>query len=119
MTRLLALSVLVLAFAAPVTAAPAASTSTTLRISALASGLRYSTTHLKAAHGRVTIVMTNHSVLGHDIAIKGHGIFVKGKVVAKGKTSTVTATLKKGLYTFLCTVPGHAAAGMKGVLTIT
>ena len=27
-------------------------------------------------------------------------------------------TLKKGSYTFLCPVPGHAAAGMKGTLTV-
>jgi uncharacterized cupredoxin-like copper-binding protein len=30
----------------------------------------------------------------------------------------VTATLKPGTYTFLCTVPGHAAGGMKGTLTV-
>jgi uncharacterized cupredoxin-like copper-binding protein len=28
-------------------------------------------------------------------------------------------TLAAGTYTFECTVPGHAAAGMKGVLTVT
>jgi plastocyanin len=119
MTRLFVLSILVLAFAAPVAAAPTASRSTTLHISALASGLRYSTTHLKAVHGRVTIVMKNLSVLRHDIAIKGNGVNAKGKTVGKGGTSTVTATLKKGIYTFLCTVDAHAAAGMKGKLTIT
>jgi uncharacterized cupredoxin-like copper-binding protein len=31
----------------------------------------------------------------------------------------VTATLKRGIYEFLCTVDSHAAAGMKGTLTIT
>ena len=85
----------------------------------MASGLRYSTTRLKAPHGRVTIVMTNLSPLQHDIAIKGHGVLAKGKVVGKGKTSTVTATLKKGVYTFYCSVDAHAAAGMKGTLTIS
>jgi plastocyanin len=119
MTRLLVLSILVLAFAAPVAAAPTRGRATTLRISALAAGLRYSTTHLKAPAGRVTIVMTNTSVLRHDIAIKGHGIYVKGAIVAKGGASRVTATLKRGIYEFLCTVDSHAAAGMKGTLTIT
>ncbi len=116
MNRLLALSILALILAAP---ASAASSSTTLRISALASGLRYSTTHLKAAHGKVTIVMKNLSPLQHDIAIKGKGVSVKGKTVGKGQTSTVTVTLKKGVYTFYCSVDSHAAAGMKGTLTIT
>jgi uncharacterized cupredoxin-like copper-binding protein len=51
--------------------------------------------------------------------IKGHGIDVKGAIVAKGGVSRVTATLKRGIYEFLCTVDSHAAAGMKGTLTIT
>jgi uncharacterized cupredoxin-like copper-binding protein len=44
---------------------------------------------------------------------------VKGKIVPKGATSTVSAKLKRGTYVFYCTVPGHEAAGMKGTLTIT
>jgi len=27
-------------------------------------------------------------------------------------------TLKRGKYTYVCTVPGHAALGMKGVFTV-
>lgn len=118
-TRVLALTVLVLAFAAPVAAAPSSSSSTTLHISAKAAGLAFSTTHLTAAHGTVTIMMKNLSPLPHDIAIRGNGVSKTGKLVPKGGTSIVTATLKKGTYTFLCTVPGHAAAGMKGKLTVT
>jgi plastocyanin len=119
MSRLIAaagLAALVLMAAAPL--APARTDATTLKISALASGLRYSTTHLSARAGRVTIVMVNHSPIAHDVAIKGHGILVKGKVVPKGGTSRVSATLKKGIYTFLCTVDAHAQAGMKGTLTV-
>ena len=41
-----------------------------------------------------------------------------GQVVSSGGTSQVTVSLKPGTYQFLCTVPGHAAAGMKGVLTV-
>ena len=118
-TRVFALTVLVLAFAAPATSAPSSSSSTTLRISAKAAGLAFSTTRLTAAHGTVTIMMKNLSPIPHDVAIQGNGVNTKGKIVPKGGTSTVTATLKKGVYTFLCTVPGHAAAGMKGKLTIT
>jgi plastocyanin len=118
-TRVFALTLLVLAFAAPAVAAPTSGRSTVLHISAKASGLAYSTTHLTARHGSVTIVMKNLSPLQHDVSIKGNGVNAKGKVVGKGGTSTVTATLTKGTYTFLCTVPGHAAAGMKGKLTIT
>jgi plastocyanin len=119
MTRLIAAATLAgFAFLAAVPVAPARPDATTLHISALASGLRYSTTHLTAKAGRVTIVMVNRSPLAHDVAIKGHGISVKGKTVPKGGTSRVSATLKKGTYTFLCTVDAHAQAGMKGTLTI-
>ena len=104
-TRVLTLTFLTLAFAASAAAAPTSSNSTTLHISAKAAGLAFSTTHLTAPHGTVSI--------------KGNGINKKGKLVPKGATSIVTATLKKGSYTFLCTVAGHAAAGMKGKLTIT
>ena len=31
----------------------------------------------------------------------------------------LTVTLTAGTYTFECTVPGHAEAGMKGTLTVS
>ncbi len=104
------------------TALPAqgAAPKTVLKIStAPGAAMKYSMTSLKAKAGVVTIVMKNVSILPHDVAIKGHGVDAKGKVVPKGGTSTVTATLKRGKYEFYCSVPGHEAAGMKGTLTIT
>ena len=82
--------------------------------------LVYSVKTLSVPAGKVTINMVNKGSIPHDIAIKGKGIkTVKGKTVSKGGTSTVTATLKKGTYTFYCTVPGHEQAGMKGTLKVT
>jgi uncharacterized cupredoxin-like copper-binding protein/cytochrome c551/c552 len=40
------------------------------------------------------------------------------KLLKKGASATVTVKLGKGSYEFLCTVPGHAAAGMKGLLGV-
>jgi uncharacterized cupredoxin-like copper-binding protein len=104
-----------------VAAAAAALVLTALPRISTASGaaMKYSTTSLKAKAGVVTIVMKNVSILPHDVAIKGHGVHAQGKVVPKGGTSTVTATLKRGSYEFYCTVPGHEAAGMKGTLTVS
>lgn len=97
----------------------AAVAATGLRVSAAANGsLKYTKTTLSAPAGRVTITMPNPSPLPHNIAIKGAGVSVKGKIVAKGGTSTVSVTLKKGRYTFYCSVPGHEGAGMKGTLTV-
>jgi plastocyanin len=70
-----------------------------------------------ASAGKVTIAMPNQAPIQHDIAITGP-VKGKGPVVGTGGTSTFTATLKPGTYEFLCTVPGHAAAGMKGTLTV-
>ena len=92
---------------------------TTLHITAIPAGLSFSTTQLRAPAGRVTIVMVNKSEVSHDVAIKGHGVYVKGKVVGKGGISTVTAVLKKGSYFFICAVDDHAKFGMGGTLTIT
>ena len=101
------------------------STRTTLRISAdKTNKLRLSTKRLSARAGTITILMKNPSILSHDIAIR-NGVTAKSKiirrgaVVKKGGVSKVTVTLKKGRYRFVCTVPGHEAAGMWGILTVT
>ena len=67
-----------------------------------------------ATHGRVTFRVTNRGSVKHDFKIDGG----KTKLIAPGKTRTLTVTLKKGTYSYRCTVPGHAAAGMKGRLTV-
>jgi uncharacterized cupredoxin-like copper-binding protein len=75
-----------------------------------------------APAGPLEISMPNPSTLQHDIALKadnGKGAEIgKGPVVGKGGDSKFTATLKPGKYEFLCTVPGHAAGGMRGTLTV-
>lgn len=94
--------------------------STTLNLTASKTKFAYNKKTLKAHAGKITIVMKNPSaVFPHDIAIKGHGIKAKGKVVHVGGTSKVTVTLKPGTYEFYCTVPGHEAGGMKGKLIIS
>ena len=40
--------------------------------------------------------------------------------LGKGQTDTLrVSVLKAGNYEYLCTVPGHAAGGMKGILKVT
>ncbi len=91
---------------------------TTLQLSASSTKIAFDTTRLSAQAGNVTIDFTNPSALEHDVAIEQEGKQIAiSETIAKGKTS-VSADLEPGTYTFLCTVPGHAEAGMEGTLTI-
>lgn len=91
----------------------------TLHLKADPSGaLKFNVKSLTAQSGKVTLVMHNPSQLSHSIAITGNGANAAGEVVGPGGTSTVSATLKPGTYTFYCTVPGHREAGMVGTLTV-
>lgn len=98
---------------------PAVGQAGSLEISADPTGaLKFDTASLQAKAGTVTIAMKNPSPLPHNVAIKGNDVDVKGKVVLNGGTSTVSADLESGTYTFYCSVPGHEAGGMKGTLTV-
>lgn len=100
-------------------AATASGPGGTLHLHADLSGaLKFNTTSLTASAGKVKLVMHNPSQLSHSIAITGNGVNAAGEVVGPGGTSTVSASLKPGTYTFYCTVPGHREAGMSGTLTV-
>ena len=64
--------------------------------------------------GTVTFVVKNKGNTTHDFKIGGK----KTRMLAPGKAATLKLVLKKGKYTYICTVPGHAAAGMKGVFVV-
>ncbi len=83
--------------------------------------LRFNIGHLRAHPGRITILMSNPRNAGmrHGIGISGKGVDKDGKIVAPGKTSSVTVTLHRGTYVYYCPVSGHKAAGMKGTLTVS
>ncbi len=100
------------------TAAAAPATSV-VKVSALASGLKYNKSVLRAHPGKVKIVFTNLSMLQHNVRIESGEKELGGtKKIFKGKTMA-TVTLKKGTYNFYCSVPGHEDAGMKGKLIVS
>ena len=91
----------------------------TLKVAAEQSGqLAFDKETLTAKPGNVTIDMENPSPVPHNVAIEGGGVNRLGKVVPQGETSTVSSDLKKGSYTFYCSVPGHREGGMEGKLTV-
>jgi plastocyanin len=90
----------------------------TLQLAADPTQIAFDKTTLTSKPGKVTIDFDNPSALEHDVAIEQDGKQIAiSETIAKGKTS-VTADLEPGTYTFLCTIPGHAEAGMEGTLTV-
>ena len=68
-----------------------------------------------AKPGKVTFVFRNVGHVQHDFKINGR----RTPLIQPGKTARLVVTFKKkAKYTYLCTVPGHAAAGMKGAFTV-
>ena len=68
-----------------------------------------------ARPGTVVFRISNGGHLLHDFRINGKTT----PLIQPGKTAKLVITFKKaGKYAYQCTVPGHAAAGMKGVFTV-
>jgi uncharacterized cupredoxin-like copper-binding protein len=82
-------------------------------------------------HGAVVFKIANSPTgsLPHDFKIcsSPKGTTAKNacagkvsKTISPGVKTTMTFTFKvKGTYEYLCTIPGHAAAGMKGLIKVT
>jgi len=70
-----------------------------------------------AANQDVVITITNNGALAHDFSIPDLGI--TSKMLNPGESTTVTVNAAAGTYNFECTVPGHAAAGMTGTITLS
>jgi len=80
------------------------------------------------AKGSVTFNVTNKGNVPHDFKVcsatttAASATTCAGKgtpLISPGSSGKLTVTFKKsGKYEYLCTVAGHAAAGMKGLLTV-
>jgi uncharacterized cupredoxin-like copper-binding protein len=112
----IAVSVPVLVAGAPAVsqAATARAASTTVTVIAVEFKFRLSTSTVRK--GTVVFKVENKGKLKHDFKING----VKTPLISPGHTATLKVKFKKrGRYFYECTVPGHAAAGMKGYLKVT
>jgi plastocyanin len=85
------------------------------RLALQAAGTKFSTTRLQAHPGPVTVSLANHDLFWHTFTIERLGANVD---VPVGGTRSVTFTVAPGTYTFVCTIPGHASAGMRGTLVV-
>src|SRR5690242_18170936 len=79
------------------------------------SEFRFALSKKTVAKGTVNFLVINKGALPHDFKIAGH----KTKLLSPGQAQTLKVTFTKaGTYPYLCTVTGHAAAGMKGTFTV-
>jgi uncharacterized cupredoxin-like copper-binding protein len=67
----------------------------------------------------VELTLRNGGGMPHDFALS-EGVSSPVKIEAQGgRTARGTFTIDTpGTYAFVCTVPGHLAAGMKGTITV-
>jgi uncharacterized cupredoxin-like copper-binding protein len=92
----------------------ATATATTVRVSGGEFFFKLSTKSISKP-GTVTFAFKNVGHVQHDFKITGKTT----PRIKPGKTARLVVTFKrKGTYAYLCTLPGHAAAGMKGVFTV-
>jgi uncharacterized cupredoxin-like copper-binding protein len=85
------------------------------RVKVAASEFKFVLSAKTAKRGVVVFRVTNVGKVKHDFEIKGR----KTRMLSHGQSATLRVTfLRKGSYPYKCTVPGHAALGMKGVFTI-
>jgi uncharacterized cupredoxin-like copper-binding protein len=115
--KVIALAVLgaALMVAAPALAAHARQAAKSTTITVTMTEFKFKLSKATAPKGTVIFKITNKGAIAHDFKINGK----KTKLVNPKKSATLTIKfLKTGKLAYLCTVPGHAASGMKGTFTV-
>jgi len=106
---------------------PAAQATIVNVIAGKPSEFKYTLSAKSVKHGTVTFKLTDKGVLPHSLKIcssptGGTANTCTGKAtptISPGGSATLKVTFTKpGSYEYLCTVPGHALAGMKGDLKV-
>jgi uncharacterized cupredoxin-like copper-binding protein len=111
-------------------AAPRSSTLiTTVNVTAgKPSEFKFTLSKKSSKRGIVIFKVKNAGSIGHDFTLcsKSSSSLANScngrstKTINPGQTATLrVSVLRAGTYEYLCTVPGHAAAGMKGLLKVT
>ena len=86
--------------------------------------MRFSPNRIDARVGQpVVLIIVNQGSQRHDLAFAAGGMpNLQGveTLTMPGQSTRLTLTLDSaGVYPFLCTIPGHAAAGMTGAVYIS
>jgi uncharacterized cupredoxin-like copper-binding protein len=94
--------------------APAAFGTSNAKYTVTATDFKFKISPLRLKAGINTFTVINRGQATHNFKISTK----KTRILNPGQRQTIKVTLKKGRYTVLCTVPGHAALGMKNTLVV-
>ncbi|HEY4729260.1 MAG TPA: cupredoxin domain-containing protein, partial [Actinomycetes bacterium] len=70
---------------------------------------------LRAPAGKVTVAVRNRDLFWHTFTIDRLRVEIRTPV---GRLRSATFEARPGTYSFYCRIPGHAALGMRGTLTV-
>src|SRR5215208_6121429 len=112
--RSLVLSALLAAAVTVAALAPAALGTSRAKYAVTATDFKLRIVPAKVTAGLNTFTVVNRGEATHDFKIGAK----KTSILNPGQKQTISVTLKKGRYTYLCTVPGHAQLGMKGTVVV-
>jgi plastocyanin len=70
---------------------------------------------LTADKGKITVAMQNQDLFWHTFTVQGLGVSMP---VPVGGLRSVTFTAEPGTYRFICAIPTHQQAGMRGTLVV-
>ncbi len=112
-TLALGVALAALVVAAPVAAGPSTSAATTVTVTM--TEFKFVLSKRTVPKGTVVFKLVNKGKLDHDLKIAGK----RSPVIKPGKSGTFRVVIAKaGRYPYICTIAGHSAAGMKGVLVV-
>jgi uncharacterized cupredoxin-like copper-binding protein len=87
----------------------------TSRVTVVAKEFSFTLSKRSVPVGTVIFTVVNRGKITHNFKIAGKTT----KKLKPGQRTTLTVKFtKKGRYAYLCTLPGHAKLGMRGVLTV-
>ena len=102
-------------FSASGAASPSGAAATTTKVTVTATEFKFKLSKTKVPIGTVVFTVVNKGKVAHDFKIAGK----KTPKIAPGKSAKLTVKFSKsGRLSYICTLAGHAAAGMKGKLAV-